>query len=205
MQITTIGLDLAKHWFQVHGVDAAGKPAVKRRLRRSEVVEFFKGLEPCLVGMEACATAHVYKVAKGTSNLIEEALANAFAYRAVDQAAFESFLSRKPGEGRHMQDACLRYLRNRFPKDPPGYKRALEFITNRDFEAGSGLLLAQIKQSNVRPVGDTRPDPILAAEIEPLFGRGNVRCVEVPDARVHRILSDGAYLSTTKARNSKSY
>jgi transposase len=58
MQITTIGLDLAKHWFQVHGVDAAGKPAVKRRLRRSEVVEFFKGLEPCLVGMEACATAH---------------------------------------------------------------------------------------------------------------------------------------------------
>ncbi len=58
MQITTIGLDLAKHWFQVHGIDAAGKPAVKRRLRRSEVVEFFKGLEPCLVGMEACATAH---------------------------------------------------------------------------------------------------------------------------------------------------
>lgn len=46
MQITTIGLDLAKHWFQVHGVDAAGKPVVKRRLRRSEVVEFFKGLEP---------------------------------------------------------------------------------------------------------------------------------------------------------------
>jgi transposase len=58
MQITTIGLDLAKHWFQVHGVDAAGRPVVKRRLRRSEVVEFFKGLEPCLVGMEACATAH---------------------------------------------------------------------------------------------------------------------------------------------------
>ncbi len=58
MQITTVGLDLAKHWFQVHGVDAAGRPVVKRRLRRSEVVEFFKGLEPCLVGMEACATAH---------------------------------------------------------------------------------------------------------------------------------------------------
>ena len=58
MQITTIGLDLAKHWFQVHGVDASGKVAVKRRLRRSEVVEFFKGVTPCLVGMEACATAH---------------------------------------------------------------------------------------------------------------------------------------------------
>jgi len=58
MQITTIGLDLAKHWFQVHGVDAAGKVGIKRRLRRSGVIEFFKALEPCLVGMEACATAH---------------------------------------------------------------------------------------------------------------------------------------------------
>jgi len=58
MQITTIGLDLAKHWFQVHGVDAGGKVVVKRRLRRSEVVAFFKALGPCLVGMEACATAH---------------------------------------------------------------------------------------------------------------------------------------------------
>ena len=42
MQITTIGLDLAKHWFQVHGVDAAGKVVVKRRLRRAEVVEFLR-------------------------------------------------------------------------------------------------------------------------------------------------------------------
>ena len=58
MQVITIGLDLAKHWFQVHGVDAAGKVVVKRRLRRAEVVEFFRGQEPCLVGMEACATAH---------------------------------------------------------------------------------------------------------------------------------------------------
>jgi transposase len=58
MQVITIGLDLAKHWFQVHGVDAAGKIVVKRRLRRAEVVPFFRAQEPCLVGMEACATAH---------------------------------------------------------------------------------------------------------------------------------------------------
>jgi transposase len=42
MQAITIGLDLAKHWFQVHGVDAAGKIVVKRRLRRLEVVDFFR-------------------------------------------------------------------------------------------------------------------------------------------------------------------
>ena len=55
MDITTIGLDLAKHWFQVHSVDAAGKVVVKRRLRRAEVGEFFRRQAPCLVGMEACA------------------------------------------------------------------------------------------------------------------------------------------------------
>jgi len=58
MQVTTVGLDLAKHWFQVHGVDADGQIVVRRRLRRSEVLAFFQSLPPCLVGMEACATAH---------------------------------------------------------------------------------------------------------------------------------------------------
>ena len=60
MQVTTIGLDLAKHWFQVHGVDASGQVAVRRKLRRSELPAFFQSLSPCLVGMEACATAHYW-------------------------------------------------------------------------------------------------------------------------------------------------
>jgi transposase len=58
MQITTIGLDIAKHWFQVHGVDTSGQAVVRRKLRRSEVLAFFQSLLPCLIGMEACATAH---------------------------------------------------------------------------------------------------------------------------------------------------
>jgi transposase len=58
MQITTIGLDLAKSVFQVHGVDAAGQVTVRKKLRRAEMLKFFEGLAPCLVGMEACATAH---------------------------------------------------------------------------------------------------------------------------------------------------
>src|SRR5262249_44829523 len=52
--ITTIGLDLAKKVFQVHGVDAEGKVVVARKLRRKEVLAFFAKLAPCLVGMEAC-------------------------------------------------------------------------------------------------------------------------------------------------------
>ena len=60
MQITTIGLDIAKNVFQVHGIDAAEKVIVRKRLRRSRVLAFFKALPPCLIGMEACATAHYW-------------------------------------------------------------------------------------------------------------------------------------------------
>jgi transposase len=60
MQITTIGLDIAKNVFQVHGIDAAENVVVRKQLRRSQVIAFFKGLAPCLVGMEACATSHYW-------------------------------------------------------------------------------------------------------------------------------------------------
>ncbi len=59
-EVTTIGLDLAKSVFQVHGVDASGKPIIRRQLRRAQVLTFFKKLPPCLVGMEACATSHYW-------------------------------------------------------------------------------------------------------------------------------------------------
>jgi len=60
MEVTTIGLDLAKQVFQIHGVDEAGDVVVKRRLRRAQVITDFASLPPCLIGMEACATAHFW-------------------------------------------------------------------------------------------------------------------------------------------------
>ena len=60
MQITTIGLDIAKNVFQVHGIDEAEKVVVRKQLRRGQVLKFFASLPPCLVGMEACATAHYW-------------------------------------------------------------------------------------------------------------------------------------------------
>jgi transposase len=54
MQVTSVGLDIAKHWFQVHGVGPSGQVVVRRKLRRSEVLAFFQSLPPCLIGMEAC-------------------------------------------------------------------------------------------------------------------------------------------------------
>jgi len=57
-EVSTIGLDIAKSVFQVHGVDTDGKVVIRRRIGRAKIFEFFADLPPCLVGMEACATAH---------------------------------------------------------------------------------------------------------------------------------------------------
>ena len=58
MKISTIGLDIAKNVFQVHGVDDVGEVVVVKQLRRGQVLRFFEKLPPCLVGIEACATSH---------------------------------------------------------------------------------------------------------------------------------------------------
>ncbi len=60
MEITTLGLDLAKNVFQVHGISITGEVVVRRALRRAQMVPFFSKLEPCLVGLEACGTSHYW-------------------------------------------------------------------------------------------------------------------------------------------------
>ena len=60
MKITTVGIDLAKALFQVHGVDERGKAVLRKQLKRKEVLSFFANLEPCLIGMEACGSAHYW-------------------------------------------------------------------------------------------------------------------------------------------------
>lgn len=58
MQVSTVGLDIAKNVFQLHGVDNHGRAVLRRKVGRSQLLQLFAGLEPCLIGMEACATAH---------------------------------------------------------------------------------------------------------------------------------------------------
>ena len=60
MEITTIGLDLAKNLFQVHAINSAGEVVVRKTLRRAQMRRFFEHLEPCLVGIEACGTSHYW-------------------------------------------------------------------------------------------------------------------------------------------------
>lgn len=58
MKITTVGIDLAKNVFQVHAVDERGRAVLRKQLRRDQMTAFFANLPPCLIGMEACASAH---------------------------------------------------------------------------------------------------------------------------------------------------
>ncbi len=78
--ITTIGLDIAKSVFQVHGVDAAGQVVIRRQLKRRYVLAFFQKLPPCLIGIEACASSHYWS---------RELQALGHTVRALRQAAEE--------------------------------------------------------------------------------------------------------------------
>ena len=64
-QVRVIGLDIAKSVFQVHGVDGEGEVVVRRRLKRARVVPFFASIEPCRIGIEACATSHFWALELG--------------------------------------------------------------------------------------------------------------------------------------------
>jgi len=60
MDVRTLGIDLAKNLFQVHGVDGQGRTVVQRQLRRRQLMPFVAQLQPCLVAMEACGGAHYW-------------------------------------------------------------------------------------------------------------------------------------------------
>ncbi len=132
----------------------------------------------------------VYGPSKGTPVLIEESLANAFAFRELGKMSFDSGGHKQRHQQLQIKDICIQYLRDRFPQDPPGYNRALEFVSDADFSKGLGLLIAQIKQTNAKPIGLPSTQPVLEGELSHLLAADAMRCVEISEPVGCRVLSD---------------
>lgn len=120
VEVTRIGMDTSKSVFQLHGVDAAERPVLRRRLRRGEVVKFFASLAPCAVGLEACGGAHHWARVLGelghAVKLVAPQYAKAYVKRnkndAADAAAICEAMSRPhmpsvPVKTAAQQAACL--------------------------------------------------------------------------------------------------
>jgi transposase len=100
--VTTIGLDIAKSVFQVHGIDAQGHVVLRRQLRRRQVVPFFRKLPPCLVGIEACATSHHWS---------RELQALGHTARLMPPAYVKPYLKRQKNDAADAEAICEAVLR----------------------------------------------------------------------------------------------
>jgi transposase len=130
MKVTTIGLDLAKNWFQVHGVAADGRVVIRRKLRRSEVIGFFKSLPPCVVGIEACATAHHWA---------RELIALGHRVRLMPPAYVKAYVKRNKNDAADAEAICEAVTRP-----------SMRLVPVKDTEQQSVLMLHRVRSLLVR-------------------------------------------------------
>src|SRR5450631_2744934 len=119
--ITTIGLDIAKSVFQVHGVDAEGKVIIRRQLKRRYVLAFFQKLPPCLVGIEACASSHHWS---------RELKALGHTVRLMPPAYVKPYVKRQKNDAADAEAICeavtrtnMRFVATAYLFKPAGYLR----------------------------------------------------------------------------------
>src|ERR1700680_3053866 len=128
--ITTIGLDIAKSVFQVHGVDAAGEVAIRRQLKRRHVLAFFQKLPPCLVGIEACASSHHWSRAL-----------QAFGHtvRLIPPAYVKPYVKRQKNDAADAEAICEAVTRAN-----------MRFVPTKTPEQQSGLVLHRARHLFIR-------------------------------------------------------
>ena len=101
-EITIVGLDLAKNVFQVHGADASGHTLLRKKLRRSQVLEFFRELPPCVVAMEACGGSHFWGREIGKSG---------YEVRLIPPAYVKPFVKRQKNDAADAEAICKAAVR----------------------------------------------------------------------------------------------
>jgi transposase len=128
--ITTIGLDIAKSVFQVHGVDAAGQVVIRRQLKRRYVLPFFQKLSPCLVGIEACASSHHWS---------REIKALGHTVRLMPPAYVKPYVKRQKNDAADAEAICEAVTRAN-----------MRFVETKTPEQQSGLMLHRSRHLFIR-------------------------------------------------------
>ena len=128
--ITTIGLDIAKSVFQLHGVDAAGQVVIRRQLKRRYVLAFFQKLPPCLVGIEACASSHHWS---------RELKALGHTVRLMPPAYVKPYVKRQKNDAADAEAICEAVTRVN-----------MRFVATKTPEQQSGLMLHRTRHLFIR-------------------------------------------------------
>src|SRR5260370_1042138 len=128
--VTTIGLDIAKSVFQVHGVDAIGKVVIRRQLKRRYVLAFFEKLSPCLVGIEACASSHHWS---------RELKALGHTVRLMPPAYVKPYVKRQKNDAADAEAICEAVSRAN-----------MRFVATKTPEQQSGLMLHRTRHLFIR-------------------------------------------------------
>ncbi len=125
-QITRIGMDTSKHFFQLHGVDAAEQPILRKRLRRKEVLAFFAKLPPTVVGMEACGASHYWA---------RELMQLGHAVKLIAPQHVKPYIKRNKNDGRDAEGLCEAMSRP-----------TMQFVPVKTEEQQAALMLAGIRE-----------------------------------------------------------
>jgi transposase len=128
--VTTVGLDIAKSVFQVHGVDAAGKVIIRRQLKRRYVLLFFEKLQPCLVGIEACASSHYWS---------RELKARGHTVRLMPPAYVKPYVKRQKNDAADAEAICEAVTRSN-----------MRFVETKTPEQQSCLMLHRTRHLFIR-------------------------------------------------------
>src|SRR5579859_1072308 len=128
--ISTIGLDIAKSVFQVHGIDAAGQVVLRRQLKRRQVIPFFQKLSPCLVGIEACASSHYWS---------RELQALGHIVRLMPPAYVKPYVKRQKNDMADAEAICEAVTRTN-----------MRFVPTKTPEQQSGLMLHRTRHLFIR-------------------------------------------------------
>jgi transposase len=129
-EVSTIGLDIAKSVFQVHGVDAGGEVMIRKRVSRAKVLEFFAGLPPCLVGIEACPTAHYWS---------RELQALGHSVRLMPPSYVKAYVKRSKNDANDAAAICEAVTRP-----------SMRFVPTKTEQQQSALMLHRSRQLLVR-------------------------------------------------------